>query len=226
MRWLPKRLYHRVTWDLRGVESVEHRKILQGALDACDYPFHRIRYSKRTRVPVAVSDLSRFSQALDEKGHGHVHDEERGVLETGHLLGEPGEDDARRAILGLYWLPTPKFPAGRVELDAVVMANPELAREVFLAEGAHAVDYGVMTDAQRADVFAAYHDGGRTAHGTHGWFEERGGTDYWADWVGESFMSGFTRAFAPSLPQPLEARQPWRHPTTDAIAADIRRILL
>jgi len=195
---------------------------LQAGLNACDYPFSRIRRNTGARIPVTVSDLSRWESALDEAGsHGHVHNAE----EHGHLLGAAD----RRAVLGLYWLPTRAYPAGRVELDAGIMDDPDLAREVLLAEGAHAVDYGQpLTDAQRKAIAEAYHEGSDHAHGPrdpHGWFEERGEDDYW-DWVGESFMSGFMEAFAPSLPRPLEGYQPWKHPTTPEIGRRIREVIL
>lgn len=226
MNW---RYRHRWTWDLSRVADPAHRRVLHDALNACDYPFRRIRENTGRRVPVTVSDLSRFAAApampatakAQVRAHMDVHDDDgaQGHALTGEL------ENGRRASLGLYWLPTEANPAGRVEIDAQCFEDPDLAREVFLAEGAHAVDYGVpLTDEQRQAIFALYHGGDATPHGDHGWFEEHGGQDYWS-WVGESFMSGFMAAFAPSLPRPLEEQQPWVHPTTPEIAAGIRALL-
>jgi hypothetical protein len=205
-------------FDLRGIPDREHRAVVQGALNACDYPFTRIRRRTGKRVSVTVGDTSRFAQAHSAGDHDHSHD--HGF----HGLNDPA--DHRRAALGLYWLPTAEHPAGRIEVSQQIMTDVPLAQEVFLAEAAHAVDYGAMTDAQRAELFAIVHHGDPTPHGTHGWWEERGGQNYWADWVGETFMALFMRAFAPSLPRPLEARQPWTHRMTDEMARQARAVLL
>jgi hypothetical protein len=205
-------------FNLRGIGDRQHRAVVQGALNACDYPFTRIRRRTGKRVPVTVGDTSRFAQAHAAGDHDHSHDD--GV----HALTDPA--DHRRAALGLYWLPTVEHPAGRIEVSHQIMTDVPLAQEVFLAEAAHAVDYGAMTDGQRAEVFAIVHHGDPTPHGTHGWWEERGGQNYWADWVGETFMALFMRAFAPSLPRPLEARQPWTHRVTDDMARQARAVLL
>lgn len=208
---------HIRTFDLSGITDPSHRDVVQGTLNACRYPFGRIG----ERVPVAVSDLSRFSAAVAKSkgGHAHVHSDEG---EEGHLLG------FREAALGLYWLPTAAHPAGRIELHSGVMDDVPLAQEVFLAEAAHAVDYGVpLTNEQRAAIMKAYHDANPHDHppgNPHGWFEEGGEQDYW-DWIGESFMSGFMAAFAPKLPRPLEQRQPWAHRTTPAVVTIIRKVL-
>lgn len=197
------------TFDLRGMNP-EHRHTVQQALNACTYPFIRIRRATGKRVPVTVADTSRY------------------VEHTGTADGQAWDafqDEARQAALGLYWLPTAEHPAGRVELSTAVMDDVPLAQEVFLAEAAHAVDYGAMTDAQRQAVFTALHGGDPTPHGTHGWWEERGGRNYWSDWTGEVFMAAFARAFAPTLPRPLEARQPWAHKVTDEMAAQVRAVL-
>jgi hypothetical protein len=226
-----RRLYQRRAWDFTGIEDKEHRKILQGALDACDYSFYRIRKRTGKRVPVTVSDLSRFAQALDPAtGHAHVHNEETG--EHGHLLGEPpgfrersswSEQTPRSAALGLYWLPTPQYPAGRVEIDTGAMRDPDLAREVFLAEGAHAVDYGAMTDGQRVQVMALFDYKG-AGPAPAGWFEEQGEGTYWR-WRGERWMGLFTAAFAAGLPTPLQGRQPWEWSYDTSDVAAVRDIL-
>lgn len=206
---------HQYSFDLRAITNRLHRMVVWGALAACDYPFQRIRRRTRKRVPVSVSDLGRFAAELGAEG-AHAH------IEGGHLLGDP----ARRAALGLYWLPTSEHPAGRIELEQSIIGDTALAQEVFLAEAAHAVDYGVpLSDEQRQQIATIVHGGDPTPHGTHGWFEERGGTSYFGDWLGEVWMSLFMRAFAPALPRPLEARQPWTHRVDDAMATQIRALL-
>jgi hypothetical protein len=207
------------SFDLRGIRDKQHRAVIQGALNASDYPYIRIKRRTKRRVPVTVADTSRFAAAR-AGGDGHDHDHGQGW----HALTDPA--DYRRAALGLFWLPTAEHPAGRIEVSNQIMNDVPLAEEVFLAEAAHAVDYGAMNDAQRAELFAIVHGGDPTPHGTHGWWEERGGQNYWSDWVGEVFMALFQRAFAPSLPRPLESRQPWTHRVTDDMARQARAVLL
>ncbi len=148
--------------------------------------------------------------------HFHAHHPDTG--EHGHGLA-----DARRGALGLYWLPTAEHPAGRVEFEQSIMGDVPLAQEVFLAEAAHAVDYGAMTDEQRRQIGELFEH----AHGGHdhpGWFEEQGEQEYWA-WRGERWMGLFMATFAPSLPRPLEARQPWHHSYDQADVQAVRRLL-
>lgn len=213
---------HTRTFDLSAITNPVHKHVVQEALNACRYPFGRIRkrVGKDKKVPVLVSDLSRYAEKLNPKAgqHAHVHDADG---REGHLLG----DKARNTVLGLFWLPTPREPAGKIEIHKGIMGNVPLAQEVFLAETAHAVDFGVpLTAQQKKDIFTAYHNGDPNAHGGHGWFDEKGSKDYWS-WVGESFMGGFMAAFAPKLPRPLEKHQPWTHPTTPAVVTAIRKAL-
>ncbi len=207
---------HQRSFDLREITNRAHKAIIQEALNDCDYPVIRIRRNHGVRVPVNVTTLRASGES---SGDHEVHDHSDGV----HALENP---DNRAQALGLYWLPTNAFPVGRVEVAVEIMNDPDLAREVFLAEAAHAVDYGAMTDTQRQALFTIVHHGESAEHGTHGWWEERGGNDYWADWVGETFMSLFMRAFAPDLPRPLEARQPWEHRVDDEMAHQARTALL
>lgn len=209
---------HRYSWDLTGIKDRGQKATVQGALNACDFPFARIRRQIGKRVPVTVSDLSRYSAALDPAGvHGHVHSRSG---EHGHLLGEA----SRKAALGLYWLPTAQHPAGRVEVEQDIMSDVALAQEVFLAEAAHAVDYGALTDGQRqviAGLFEHVHSG----HEHPGWFEELNEPTYWA-WRGERWMGLFMAAFAPGLPRPLEQRQPWHWSYDAADVQAVRDLLL
>lgn len=234
---------HRRYWDLTSIPSKAHRDVVQGALNATDFPFSRIRKLHGVRVPVGVRDLSRYNEALSAAdGHLHIENDDG---EKGHILGAPAEgegfrahddhDDAgdqpdvRFAALGLYWLPTAKHPAGRVELEISIMDNVPLAQEVFLAEAAHAVDYGCMSGEDRVKVLALFHDNGHAPHGASGlhpddWFEGHD-SSYWG-WPGERFMGLFMAAFAPSLPRPLENRQPWTHHYDETDVARAREILL
>lgn len=219
----------------------EHEKnVLLPAMDMLYFPTVRIKKKTGKKVPIVVSDLSRFAGNMDANGHGHVHEGD----EHAHLLGLPepkimaftGDDRAvrdvisRRAPLGLYWLPTPQYPAGRIEIHSGALNNPDLAREVLIAEIAHAVDYGAMTDSQRARINRLFeHTGHEHTHDEHDeigpdeWFEGHEG-GYWA-WPGERFMALFMAAYAPTLPRPLEARQPWTHTFDESDVKAVRRIL-
>lgn len=214
---------HRRTFDFSAMKAGD-RKRLQPALEKLDYPVERIRRNMNARVPVTMSDLGRFQGALGRTGHAHVHQnriDERGqaYVETGHLLGvEEGPAGGRRQRpLGLYWLPTPQFPAGRIELDEGL--SDELAQEVLIAESAHALDYGWMTAEQRKVIMDAYHEG---SSDPEDWFEEHGSEDYW-DWTGESFMIGFAKAFAPGVATTLGDR--FVHKTTPKVIETIKRVM-
>lgn len=205
-----------VGFDLT-VLAPEHKPVILEALRATEFPTTRIYRRTGRYVPVTVSDLSRYAEDVaNATGHAHVHEGD----EKGHILGEPG---GRRAALGLYWLPTSAHPAGRVEVGLAAMANPDLAREVFLAEAAHAVDYGALTSSQRERIEALFdYSGAGTAPA--GWFEEEGEQGYWR-WRGERWMGLFMAAFAPTLSRPLEARQPWEWSYDASDIAAVRRIV-
>jgi len=189
--------------------------ILVPGLRACSFPFSRIRRKTGAKVPISVADTSRYNQAVKDTAHAHVHDDEG----EAHVLADP----TRRAALGLYWLPTREHPAGRIEVGTEALSDPHLAREVMLAEVAHAVDYGAITDRQRAKLMGLFehrHQG----HDHPGWFEEHGETAYFA-WRGERWMGLFMAAYAPTLPRPLEARQPWHWDYDNRDVTAVRRIL-
>lgn len=214
---------YRRGFDLNSL-SLPEKTTLEPALHACRFPSGRIKNISGASVPIAVKDLSRFNASLDANGHGHAHEDG----EHAHLLGEPVHVQAnivtgRRAPLGLYWLPTAKFPAGRIEVGAAAMASPDLAREVLLAEAAHAVDLAAMTDSQRNRISALFDYIG-TVIAPEGWFEELGEQNYWR-WRGERWMGLFMAAFAPTLPRPLEGRQPWQWSYDDLDVQYVRHIL-
>lgn len=207
--------------------TISEKTTLEPALHACRFPTGRIMNMSGATVPVTVADLSRFNASLDANGHGHAHEADGHA----HLLGEPVQVSAsgptgplgRRAPLGLYWLPTSNFPAGRIEIGSAAMSSPDLAREVFLAEAAHAVDLAAMTDSQRGRISALFDYTGdpvESANVPIGWFEELGEQNYWR-WRGERWMGLFMAAFAPTLPRPLEGRQPWEWSYDES---DVRRV--
>jgi hypothetical protein len=214
---------HSLTIDLTTVAQPA-RDTLQAALNQVTYPLGRIRVRTGHKVPVTVADLSRYAASIDpETGHAHVHDE---AGNEAHLLGAPStlKIDVRHAALGLYWLPTAQAPAGSIQIDTgALRSSPELAREVLVAELAHAVDYGAMTDGQRAQVVALF-DWKGVGSPAKGWFEEEGEQGYWR-WRGERWMGLFCSAYAPTLPRPLENSQPWQwtYDASDVKAA--KRIL-
>ena len=214
--------------DLSGITDPAARTVIEGFFDACEAPLGRIRNRTGKKVPVTIGDLSRFLNSMDENGHGHLHNEDTG--EHGHLLGvpevhvqaqAPGIKQAinRRQALGVFWLPTPDTPAGRIEVDRTITGDAALTREVVGAEFAHAFDYGAVNPKQRAALYRLMHDTPSSdvdpstipaeMPDPEAWFEGHPG-GYWS-WPGERFMGLFCAAYAPSLPRPLEARQPWKH---------------
>lgn len=205
-------------FDLSAV-SEPLRSIVQDAVDACDFPWMLLapqlkQEVNRLVIPVDEADLSRWGRnargIVNDHSHGHDHSHGNHVLYAG--------TGVRRAALGLAWY------SGKVSLEKTLYTQPDLAKEVFLAEAAHMVDFFYMSDAQRDAIKRAYHDEPHEQHAHEDWFEEGGVQDYWS-WVGESFMSGFMRAYAPRLARPLEIRQPWVHKSTDDIARQIREAL-
>jgi hypothetical protein len=202
-----------IAWS---VADPAHREILQGGLDALRYPLGRVRRKTGRKIPLAIADTSRFNAAVGS-GHFHVGDDHEHP--AAHGLGDPN----RAAALGLYWLPTAEHPAGRVEVGIVAMGEPDLAREVLIAELWHCVQYTVLSDEQRRQIVGLF-EHVHAGHEHHGEFEEAGEQDYWA-WRGERGMALFGAAYAPSLPRPLEARQPWHHSYDASDVRAFRRIL-
>lgn len=206
-------------FDLQNMTETQ-RQIVRDALDATDFNFKALipgleAQVRRNYIPVLFSDLSRYRETEEgaevvhgEHGEaGHSHDPVDGV----HTISR--EIEGRRQVLGLAWY------AGKVEVEITLQSNPALAMEVFLAEGAHMVDFFFMRPEHREAIFAAYHADDATPH-DHGWFEETGNNDYWS-WVGESFMYGFIAAFS-TVPYSGDA---FAHKTTPEIGAKIREIL-
>lgn len=217
----------REMFELLGTPA--QQDIAEAALERCDFPF-RVLAPKlkadtgREAIPIEWADLSRWARSsaqvamvdgdLEHPDHPHHHVPEiatdlelrqpTAVPEVfthshAHVHVEADGDRAhgiayRERTLGLAWY------SGKVSLDLSLERTPELAIEVLLAEGAHMVDFFYMTDADREAVFDAFH--ATDAEHGHGWFEETGNHNYWA-MVGEAFMAGFIKAFAPSVPVTL-----------------------
>lgn len=214
-------------FDLRTLNRTQSA-ITQRAISLCDFPWDRLvpglqQQTRKSKIPVEWADLSRWaasnethaSNSADELLHWHV--EEGG--DKAHVLG--GDVNGRHAALGLAWY------SGKISIDRSLVSNPDLAIEVFLSEGAHMVDFFYMTADVRSQIFDVFHgtsDDRDTPEHAHGWFEETGNQDYWS-WVGESFMTGFMMAYAPSAPMALFARQPWEHRATPEIGQSIKRLL-
>lgn len=206
-------------WDLRGTDR--QNDLVQRALDACDFPFDLLRPSLaaegKTSIAVEWADLSRYYHGVA------VHEHDAGA----HTIER--ELDGRMRVLGLFYLP----PYTRVLLDSSLVNHPVLAQEVFLAEGAHAVDYHWMAHSEhmRRAVWNALHpdeqdvaegahvpESGDVDHG-HSWFDGPGG---YSTWVGEAFMEAFIRVFAPTIPVTIQLA----HPVPTQAAAAIRAALL
>lgn len=229
-------------WQLEG--TPEQVAIVQAALGRCDYPFERLLPGLRAkvgkeRVPVQWADLSRFGKtaaAVGADGHGG-HDHDHPAVHD-HAVNEgdgPGDapewehvhvDDAhgvayRRQVLGLAYY------SGKVVLHSGLVSRPEVAQEVFLAEGAHMVDFFEFTDEMRRGVYNAMHpgteqdtsaniqDGVDLGHG-HGWFDVGG----YRSWVGEGWMGVFVRAFS-DVPVTI----PFTHAPTPEVVAEVRALL-
>lgn len=181
-------------FDFQGTDN--QRRIATEGLARCDFRWPLLATGLagvgRTAIPVEWADLSRwgtepassspYEASVEGAGHDHVH--EGG--DTAHPL------EVRQRVLGLAWY------SGRISLDLGLEADPALAAEVLLAEGAHMVDFFYMSPAQREGLYDIAHHGDTTEH-DHGWFEETGNTDYWS-WVGEAWMALFCLAYSDVVP--------------------------
>lgn len=199
-------------WDLSGLTE-KQRAIITRALDLTDFDFTvllpgLVVQRSKTTIPVEFIDMAPYERRLDGSAHQHVH--------AGEDLGHPITRDieGRRAVLGLAWY------SGKVSVALRLEDQPDLAMEVFLAEGAHMVDFFYMTPEHREQIFAIYHVGDAAPH-DHGWFEETGNDLYWS-WVGESFMYGFIAAFS----KVHGTNDSFIHRTTPEIGQRIRDVLV
>ncbi len=216
-------------WDLSRM-SGPPLELTRTALNRCDFPWEQMGAGS---IPVTAESLSRyvrdhvavargrqqtFHSAPGHRphlpGHGHVD-----------VLDEAGKKLAhgivfRSRVLGLFWLPTASYPLGRVMVELDLASNELLFQEVFLCEGAHAVDYSpAMSPEERRLIWEAYHEG--VEGHVSDWWEEAGEQRY-DHWVGEAFMIGFTRAFSDLNPRIDQ----FAHQSTPRVTQRIREILL
>ncbi len=205
-------------WEYRGTPS--QVAIARQTFDACSFPWEKMRDGIVAAcggafclVVVEWADLSRYAAARGAQSATHDHD--HGV----HPV------ERRGRVLGLAYYPQParQFP-GKVVLDNSLEAEPALAAEVALSEGAHMVDFHALTNAHRIAIWNALHpgaeqdipdgvqvvDGADLGHG-HSWFDVGG----YYEWLGEAWMGLFVRAFSP-YPVTINFSHP---PTDEAIAA-------
>lgn len=213
---------HHAPLDLSKLTPLQHG-IIHDALKQTTFNFASlmpglVAQTRRDTIPILFRDLSKMQKDLDkaEKKDGKGHDDHD------HKHEKDGDDEAhpiirtidnRKQVLGLAWY------SGKVEIELSLQNKPELAKEVFLAELAHMVDFFFMTPEQRGKIFTVFHKGDATPH-DHGWFEETGNEDYWS-WVGEAFMSGFVMAFS-TIKVTMNF---FDHPTTPEMALQIKHIL-
>lgn len=191
-------------WNLLGTDA--QNALVQQAIDCCDFDFDKclpsLTREGRSSVQVEWADLSRYRNRMAGDRHEHedgVHPIEREV-------------EGRMQVLGLFYLP----PHTKIVLDLSLERLPELAREVFLAEAAHCVDYHFMTREHRRLFVNSVHreqlpPGADTADGVA--FALDGHTCSWFDvnsydwWVGESLMAAFVR-FTSDVPVSIELNHP------------------
>lgn len=174
------------------------RSLVHSGVKRCDFPFERLRpqllsESDRETILIQWADLATEPRFGTVREHKIKPD----VEHRGRVLGEAWTD-------------------GVVRIDHHCAEDPELAHEVLLSELGHQVDFHYLDEMQRRAIFDAYHEPGASEH-DHGWFDV--GT--YEEWVGESFMGGFTRAYsdvAVTLTQ-------FVHRTTDEAAVRIRQII-
>jgi hypothetical protein len=203
-------------FDLSKLGAAEY-SITAEAIARCEFEWERLLPGLRAargkdRIPVEWTDLSRM--ASEVKGaHGHVYAVHGDV---GHPIVVNAAQGApyRRRTLGLAWY------SGKVSIDSSLLAQPELAGEVFLAEGAHMLDFFWLTEEQRRELNDVLHgpayDSKDELH-QHTWFDN---PSYWAD-VGEAFMGLFVLAFS-NYPVTLAG---FEHGTTPEMAKQAREYL-
>jgi len=213
-------------FDLSNLAPTE-RAITAEAIARCEFEWERLLPGLRAargkdRILVEWTDLSRMAGAAERQrrtsgAHEHARDEHGDV---GHPIivnafAGPGTP-YRKRTLGLAWY------SGKVSIDSSLLAQPELAGEVFLAEGAHMLDFFWLLDPQRQELTDVLHGhgtapGAQTAEHGHTWFDN---PSYWAD-VGEAFMGLFVLAFS-DYPVTLSG---FEHKATPAMARAAREYL-
>ena len=197
-------------WNVSGTAS--QQQLVNEAIAACDFPFDLLlpglqAQTGKTQIPVVWRDLSAYGYVRNETLHTHLHDNEDG---TGHIVSPPG----RQFVAGLAW------SNGKIEIDprCEQIDGGQLAREVFLAEAAHAVDFFYLTEPMRQAIWASLHGGTVTPHPGHDWFEPAA----YGDQIGEAWMAGFVHAFSDYVPW----QGAWSHKFTVEQARALRPFIL
>jgi hypothetical protein len=204
-------------FDLSKLGAAE-RTITAEAIARCEFEWGRLLPGLRAargkdRIPVEWTDLSRMASEA-KSAHEHVHDEHGDV---GHPIVHYAAEQGvpyRKRTLGLAWY------SGKVSIDSSLLASPTLAGEVFLAEGAHMLDFFWLVEEQRRELIDLLHgteSGAQTAEHGHTWFDN---PDYFSD-VGEAFMGLFVRAFS-DYPVTLTG---FKHRVTEEMARSARDLL-
>lgn len=213
--------------------DIEAMQLCADTLARCTYPFDQV--AEHVLIPVEVADLSRYTRdgiayvrgARGGTGHPHPDGEYPDDMPGfGHLdvINDDNEHGhgiiVRQQVLGLYWLPTAKYPGGRISVERNIARD--LQHEVLICEVAHAIDYTAMTVEQRDAILRAYHGGKHPHEVGHvsDWWEEEGEVDY-RDWTAEAFMFGVVLAFSDMRP----SFDFFTHKTTPEVVDAIRRVL-
>lgn len=224
------------------------RAVVEYALDHCDFPWELLApglkksagkerigvYWKwltqrqwedvckggRTVHPVSARGHSHGTAPQnhgDDHDHGHVHDHEHEQDHPG-AQAQVARAGGRRAM-DYGWA----VDDGRMFLQSRKVAERDFMASVFLLEGAHFVDYHLLTPKLRREIFEIFHHGSAKEH-EHGWWETETAPDY-EQMVGESFMFGFLYAFSDLTPN--EEKFPdFVHDATPEIGKQIRKLLL
>lgn len=204
-------------FHLQGT-ATQNAKV-KAAIDRTLFPWHFLSYGlyRKTRkryIPVEWADLSTFgttpaAMGVNEELVGEVlreHGTDKHLSQPFHVI------QYRERVLGLAWY------SGKITLEKTLEndPNPDLAAEVFASEVAHMADFFYMANSQRQRVYEAYHGGPTNDHG-HAWFDKGA----YADFVGESFMEGFVKAYS-DIPVTITG---FTHPTTANVVAEINDAL-
>lgn len=206
-----------MVWDIGNLTS-QQKQLVMEAIGECSFNWNHLlpglntgnQWSRpgKVSIPVTCRDLSTFNGAITH----HPQDDYSGyhaikVDELGNVMDEHNEV-AAAGVLGLFWFD------GRVEVEQSLVNNPALFKEVFLSEGAHAVDfYYLWPNYLRNSLYDIYHPNGPDSHGH---FEGA-----YFDMVGEAFMGGFVYATTNKPPSLLG----FSHVTTKLISDKIKPLL-
>lgn len=193
-------------WETSELNDLQ-RQHVSAIIEDCTFPWEVLLTEILVRrganfIPVKSSDLSRFQSVLNTGEH-HVHEKGK----EGHLIAV-----GRQQVLGVFWTD------GRIEIEQSI-SDPDLIKEIFLAEAAHSVDYFLpLSDSQKMEIANLFHPEGIDEHT---WWEIH---DYGAEYyslIGESFMALFTMAYSNLIPW----QDSFVHKATEDMIPGVYRIL-